>query len=55
MAKAPETLVQFTADVSPYCKGDVVKLDAKEKKRVDAVAEKREIDTPYKKYEAPSK
>lgn len=40
-------LVKFKADIYPYCKGDVVKLDKGEKARVDEAAEARDIATPY--------
>lgn len=47
---AQGTLVQFVADVTPYCKGDVVRLSDDEKERVDLMAEKRELDKAYKPY-----
>lgn len=40
-------LVEFKTDIYPYCKGDVVKLDKDEKKRVDEAAEARDIAEPY--------
>ena len=46
-------LVEFTADVFPYCKGDVVGLEQDEVARVAKAVENRNIDAPYKKYEAP--
>lgn len=43
------TLVTFNDDVFPYVKGDVVKLDAEEKARVDAMAKQRNLSNPYTK------
>lgn len=47
-------LVKFNVDVSPYMKGDVVKLDKDELKRVDKVTEERGVDNAYSEYK-PSK
>lgn len=42
-------LVEFVQDVSPYCKGDVVRLDAEAKKYVAARCKAVGIETsPYK-------
>jgi hypothetical protein len=54
MADVKTTLVEFTADIFPYCKGDVVALDEAEIKRVDQVIERRDIDKAYKSYKAPA-
>lgn len=48
-------LVQFTADVSPYCAGDVVDLDKDELKRVDEAAKARDLDKPYETVKAADK
>lgn len=40
-------VVEFVADVYPYCKGDVMDLSADELKKVDATAKRRDI-TAYK-------
>lgn len=48
-------LVKFKADIYPYCKGDVVKLDGGEKARVDEAAEARDITTPYVEVKAEEK
>lgn len=37
------SLVEFTSDVYPYCKGDIVKLEGKEQKLVDELAEARGV------------
>lgn len=55
MAQPTGTLVTFKADISPYMKGDTVRIDAAEVKRVDKLAKAREIETPYVKVTAPSK
>lgn len=36
-------VVKFEADVFPYCKGDVVDLNADQQKHVDAVAKERGV------------
>lgn len=54
MAEVKSTLVEFTADIFPYCKGDVVALDTDEQKRVDDLIEKRDISKAYKAYKAPT-
>ena len=40
-------VVTFNADVSPYMKGDTVKLSDDEKKRVDEVAKARDLKGAY--------
>lgn len=40
-------VVTFNADVSPYMKGDTVKLSDEEKKRVDKVAKARDLKDAY--------
>ena len=40
-------LVTFNADVSPYMKGDTVKLSDEEKKRVDEAVKTRNLKDAY--------
>lgn len=40
-------VVEFVADVYPYCKGDVVDLSESDLKAVDVAAKKRDV-TAYK-------
>lgn len=40
-------VVTFNADVSPYMKGDTVKLSDEEKKRVDEVVKSRDLKGAY--------
>lgn len=40
-------LVELKVDIFPYCKGDVVELNDKERKRVDKVAEERDLERAY--------
>lgn len=46
---ADGTLVTFNENVDTYVRGDVVRLDAGELKRVDAYAERWKIKSPYTK------
>jgi hypothetical protein len=43
-------LVEFTQDIAPYCKGDVVKLEDDEIKRVEKRAKSLNIESAYKAY-----
>lgn len=43
-------LVKFNTDVTPYMKGDVVKLDKAELKRIDKIVEERGVDNAYSTY-----
>jgi hypothetical protein len=47
-------LVKFNADVTPFMKGDVVRLEGAEKKRVDAAVKERGLENAYSDYK-PSK
>ena len=49
------TVVTFNADVSPYMKGDTVKLSDSEKKRVDEVALHRNLQDAYTSQEKAAK
>jgi len=50
MANPEGKLVKFKKDVSPYCKGDIVRLSKEEKKRVDEAAKIRDLDEAYVEY-----
>jgi hypothetical protein len=43
-----DTVVQFTKDCYPYCKGDTIVLSEAEVKDVDALAKRRGMSKPYK-------
>lgn len=47
-------LVKFNADVTPYMKGDVVRLEGDEKKRVEKVVKERNLENAFSGYK-PSK